>query len=103
MTEETVLAATLLELERRIKQADDTEALARLRRLVMGDEIDPLDVRDTYADPDRVRRAVGIAIATCRLAASGPDLADARREQVVNVAEAQLRREVRRLLDRVTG
>jgi hypothetical protein len=102
VTDDLALAAMLLELQRRGDDAHDAEALARLRRLVMDDEIAPLDIRDTFIDENRVRRAVGIAIATCRIQPSPGQLLDARRSDVVQLATEQLRREVVRLLNQVT-
>lgn len=101
MTDELALAAVILEAQRRTDEGDYSEAIERLRRLTMADDIDALDVRDTYADTNRVRRAVGIAIAALRLEPMPGELLDARREDVVRLATEQLRRDVMQLLDRV--
>lgn len=101
MTADLALAAVLLEAQRRDTQAHDEDALERLRRLASGDDVHALDVRDTYADADRVRRAVGIAIAALRLEPSPGQVLDARREAVVQLATEQLRREVVRTLNRL--
>jgi hypothetical protein len=102
VSEETALAAVLLEQQRRSEQDTDAKALERLRRLVTTDEPDPWDVRDTYADPDRVRRAVGIAIVASRVLLAPGDVIDANRELVVRLAAEQLNREIDRLLNQLS-
>jgi hypothetical protein len=103
VSDDLALAAVLLEVQSRNTEADDEEALERLRRVAMSDEIDPLDVREVYADSNRVRRAVGIAIASTRLLTKPVDcgICDARFADVYRIAMEQLSREVRRLLDEV--